>query len=99
MNRIRMTKEAERNLAQIRALIALDSKETAKRFVQKLRTAIRSVRRFPEAGSLVPDFDRTDLRETFVGSYRIIYHIKGSDIFIVKVIHGARQLPDSLGRL
>ena len=98
MRRVEVTADAKEDLAAIRAYIRSDSKENATRFLKRLREAIRGLKRFPEAGSMVPPFDNPSLREIFVGNYRIIYRLKDDVCSVVTVIHGARRLPDSVGR-
>ena len=98
MSRIQMTEAAEEDLAAIRAYIRRDSKVNAIRFVKRLREAIRGIRRFPEAASIVQPFNQPSLREIFVGNYRIIYRLRDGVSYVITVIHGARLLPDSVGR-
>lgn len=97
MNRIIWLPEAKRDLQQIRKYIARDSRTNATRFVQRIRDSVNGIRRFPEAGSLVPESEN-ELREIFVSSYRIIYRVSDHGVEILNVFHGARILPDSLGR-
>jgi len=40
---------------------------------------------------LVPEFQIPNVREIFVGSYRLIYHVSRDRIEIVGFIHGARD--------
>jgi plasmid stabilization system protein ParE len=42
----------------------------------------------------VPDDERGELREVFVSAHRIIYRIKGDDVEIAAIVHGARLLTD-----
>lgn len=41
---------------------------------------------------IVPEFNRQDLREVIFGNYRIVYLVKDGDVFILRVVHGARDL-------
>ena len=50
----------------------------------------------PESGSIVPEFNRPDVRELFVHSFRLIYRINGDEVRILTVIHGRRQLPSDV---
>ncbi len=99
MSRIRWTEPADEDLTDIRAFIARDSRRNANRFIRRIRDAVKYLARFPESGSLVPEFEDVQLREIFVGNYRIIYNFDGREILIHMVIHGARRLPDSLGQV
>ena len=99
MSRIIWIPSAKEDLARIKAYIRRDSKVNATRFIKRIRNAVAGMKRFPEAGSLVPDFEPVGFREIFVGSYRVIYRVVNNEIQICSVIHGARSLPDSLGRI
>lgn len=99
MKPIRFSEEAKANLNEIKCYIAKDSKTNAARFIKRIRTAIQSLKRFPEAGSWVFELDRDDFREIFVGSYRVIYQVCEREVRVLKITHGAKRLPDSLGQV
>lgn len=98
MSRIIWLPSAKRDLRQLRQYIARDSRRNATRFVQKIRDTVNGIRRFPESGSLVPELE-VELREIFVGSYRVIYRINEEVVEILNVIHGARLMPDTFGQV
>ena len=50
----------------------------------------------PESGSIVPEYNRTDVRELLVHSFRLIYRIAGDETRVLTVIHGSRQLPPNI---
>jgi plasmid stabilization system protein ParE len=75
----------------IASYIARDSTFHASAVVTKIIRATRTLRRFPFAGRIVPEFDDENLRERFVYSYRIIYRIQGRIVTIAAVIHGERM--------
>lgn len=94
MTAIRWTETAREDLRAIHKYIARDSDVYARRFVQRIKTAVAGLKTLPEAGSWVPERERDDLREIFVGNYRIVYRIAGKKVLVLTVIHAARQLPD-----
>lgn len=47
----------------------------------------------PESGSIVPEYNRPDVRELLVHSFRLIYRLTETEIRILTVIHGSRLLP------
>jgi plasmid stabilization system protein ParE len=47
------------------------------------------LRDYPEAGSPVEDLDDPTIRETFVGSYRLIYRYRKPTIEVLAVRPGA----------
>jgi plasmid stabilization system protein ParE len=91
MRRVRWTKAARADLHQIHAYIARDSKIYAQRFVDRIKAAVEDIQIFPEAGARVLEWDRDDIREIFVGDYRVIYRLRDG-VEIIAAIHGARQL-------
>jgi len=66
--------------------------------VEKITTLARSLPAYPRMGRKVPEFDRDDLRERFVYSYRVIYQIREEAIVVVNVIHGCRLYPPDTDR-
>jgi hypothetical protein len=45
-----------------------------------------------ERGRIVPELDQPAVRELVVGSYRLIYEISEKDVYVLGLIHGARDL-------
>jgi toxin ParE1/3/4 len=80
------------DIDSIASYIARDSTAHASAVVTKIIRATRTLRRFPFAGRIVPEFEDETLRERFVYSYRIIYRIQGRIVTIAAVIHGERML-------
>ena len=91
-----------RALADVDAIasyISRDSTVHASAVVTKIIRATRTLRRFPFAGRVVPDFEDESLRERFVYSYRIIDRIETQQILVAAVIHGRRLLQPFLQRI
>ena len=62
--------------------------EMATQWVNELRTAIEDqLPLFPERFSRAPDDDGndTEYRQFFVGRYRVIFHIRENEIFVIHV--------------
>ena len=95
MTPIHWSDSARADLRAVQAYIARDSAVYAQRFVDRIRAAVEALRTFPESGAMVPEWDRQDIREIFVGQYRVLYRIRPRSLEVVRVIHGARQLPDT----
>lgn len=92
--KVHWSARAEQDLDRIHDFIALDSPLYAIRTVDRMTARSRQIAAFPHSGRRVPGFDDTDLREVFVGPYRIIYRIDPDSILVVTVVHGARSIPD-----
>ena len=41
---------------------------------------------------MVPEFEDTDRRETFIHEYRLMYRVEADSIRILRVVHGRRLL-------
>jgi toxin ParE1/3/4 len=82
------------SLVDICEYISRDSDHYARLFAQRIFAAAETLALFPESGRVVPEYHRRDLRELLFQNYRIVYRIKGSEVQIAAVVHGARLLPD-----
>lgn len=89
---VKWTEEAWNDLEETADFIAKDSPYYAATFVRKVRELARSLRQLTERGRVVPEFNRVDIRELFIGNYRLIYKITDRVVFIIGFIHGARDL-------
>ena len=76
----------------IATYISRDSTAHASAVVTKIIRVIRTLRRFPFAGRVVPEFQDKSLRERFVYNYRVIYRVQERTVIIAAVIHGNRLL-------
>jgi len=93
--KVHWTDTAQGHLGAIHAYIAQDSPEYATRIVDRLTRRSQQIAKFPFSGRRVPEYDVDQIREVIEGSFRIIYHIKSTQIDVLAVIHGAMDL---LGR-
>lgn len=93
MARLTWAPAAIDDLNAIGEYVARNSPHYARIIVRDIRKLARSIPQMPRLGSMVPEYDRDDLRERLYHNWRIIYRIRGTDIEIVRIIHGARQLP------
>lgn len=90
--RLKWTESAWADLEEIAEYIARDSRYYAAAFVRELRTAASSLADLAERGRVVPELESPSIREIFVQRYRIIYKVSSETVFILGVIHGAREL-------
>lgn len=86
------TKTAWSDLEEIANYIARDSAHYAAGFVHETREAARTLATFSERGHIVPEINEPHIRELFVRSYRLIYQVAGEEVYILGLIHGARNL-------
>jgi len=74
------------------AFIARDSEHYAQAMVRDVFDGSDSLAKFAERGRVVPEIDDPNVRELFVGSYRLIYEVRKHDAVVLAFIHGARDL-------
>ncbi len=71
--------------------IARDSVDQASLFATRIIEATDRLAQFPRSGRVIPEIADQSWREIIVWSYRIMYRIIGEDVWIVGVVHGARD--------
>ena len=87
------TEQAINDLENIGDYISDSSEKYAKITVKKLFDKTDILKKFPEAGRIVPEKNDENLRELIEGNYRIIYEIISPEqINILAVYHSARNL-------
>ncbi len=90
--RISWLDQAVEDLKSLRSYIARDNPSAAADVAQRIRDAVKLLRDYPAAGrsGRVPN-----TRELVVAStpYIIPYRVKGEDVEILRVLHGAQEWP------
>jgi toxin ParE1/3/4 len=98
--RVRVTDEAFSQMEAIRDFIAKDSPLNAARWLDKLHRRIQLVAHSAESHAVLytPEQAGLEVRQTFYGTYRILYSIDGDVVHVLSVRHGARRPmgPDEL---
>ena len=92
MARLTVTESARADLREIRAYIAKDNPAAARRVVERLRAQARNLAATPGIGRSRKDL-RPDLFSFPVGKHVLFYRPQPDGIVLVRVIHGARDLP------
>ncbi len=96
MTVIRWTEQAVADLEAIRDYVARDSEKYAALLIERLLGSLDRVTHFPESGRVVPEYQRLDVREIILGSYRVVYRLRSGQAEVLTVFHGARLFPDHL---
>ena len=99
--KLRWTERARRDLLDIGDYIARDNRTAARAWVERLRNRARKAAHAPQAGRVVPEFGRDDVREVFLRTYRIVYRIREDAIHVLTVFEGHKLLspPDETAPL
>ena len=93
--RVIWTETATRDLENIVAYIALDSREKARKLLEGIRSKVATLRKNPMRGRVVLelfDFGFKAWRELILSPYRIIYRVEGRRVFIQSVLDGRRDV-------
>jgi toxin ParE1/3/4 len=94
LKRLRFARQAKRDLFDIGDWIAADRPLAARQVVSRLIERTSALRDAPEMGPLYPVYG-DGVRGLSVRPYLILYRVADEDVFIERVIHGAR-LPKTL---
>jgi toxin ParE1/3/4 len=92
MGILRRTRRAEQDLIDIWLWIAADSPSAADRLLARIDSTCRRLAEHPRLGPARPDI-AADARAFVVGRYLVLYRLTDNGIEIVRVVHGARDLP------
>jgi plasmid stabilization system protein ParE len=63
---------ADRQVEEVLAWIVADDVAAARRWLEELLERVEALCRFPDAGRVVPELGRDEIRELLVGAYRVI---------------------------
>ncbi len=88
----RISPQADADLESICNYVARDNPEAADRLDTRIHTVLQLLAQFPGMGHMRSDVQ--DKRYSFwtVGSYVIAYRMDKTDLIVVRVLHGARDL-------
>lgn len=89
---VELTPHAALDLEDIAAHIARDDAVAAERWVARLVDRAVRVGGQPRSGRMVPEYGDPDVREVFLGAYRIIYKVEPTRVLILKFIEGHHRL-------
>jgi toxin ParE1/3/4 len=93
--KVRRLPLAIQDLDEIWMTIAMDSPRAADNLARRFFDAEDRLADFPELGEARPDI-APGLRKWTVGNYLIFYRVDPDAVTIVRVVHGARDLPAAL---
>jgi toxin ParE1/3/4 len=92
MSRVEISYQAGRDLEEIEDFISRDNPDAAAQLIQEILEKCELLSRHPQAGD-----DRSELHPGLrgfpVGNYLIFYSLPSDGIIVVRIIHGARDVP------
>jgi plasmid stabilization system protein ParE len=96
---VRWAEEAVQDLEEIVGYVAADSPANARSLLTRLRERAASLDTAPLRGRVVPELARFGIRswrELLVKPHRIIYRVVESEVHVLAVFDGRRDLEDVL---
>lgn len=95
--RVEITRTAENDVDEIWGRIAADSIVNATRFVLQLEEKTGTLERMPHRCPAIPENELlgTDYRHLILDDYRVIFRIRASTVFVLRIVHGSRLLDSS----
>ena len=85
------TISARNELDDIVTYIAKDAPLSALAFLEEVLNTADSLTMLSERGRIVPEYQSPLVRELFVKHYRLLYEIHDRAVYILGLIHGARD--------
>lgn len=96
MAQLRWSLRAAQDLEDICDFLSRNSEQFACVFAQRVMQIVESIPDQPRLGSIVPEYNRPEIRERLLYNYRIIYRFYGQTVQIVTITHDARLLASDL---
>ncbi len=90
MIRITWSPLAVEQARDIATYIALDKPCAAEQWIETIFDSVERLVKFPESGRIVPEINRSEMREIVQGRYRVIYKIQETQILVL-LVKGYRQ--------
>jgi plasmid stabilization system protein ParE len=78
--------------------IRKNSPTSAKAFMAEIFQTTRSLSTLSERGHVVADLNDPEVRQVFVGRYRVLYEVHPDAVWIMRVLHTSQDLLLALGR-
>jgi toxin ParE1/3/4 len=85
------TTPAKNDLKAVFDYIEKDSRFYAEKVIEVIVQKSEMLVEFSKKGRIVPEIEQENIREVLVYSYRMMYEIKKDDIYILNIIHTARD--------
>ena len=89
---VRWAQAAFDDLDSIAGYIGKGSPNYAAAFVRDVLEAGFSLAHMAERGRVVPEWQENAIRELLLGNYRLIYQVTETVVYVIGLVHGARDL-------
>jgi len=88
-----LTAQAEEDLIEIWSYIADDNSEAADQLLDEIDEICNTLADTPQAGRIRGELS-PNMRSLHVGNYVVFYRPSDDGIIVIRVLHGARDLPE-----
>lgn len=88
--KLRYERGALDDLEEIFAHVAKDSRDAARRLVNRVEEVVAAIAEFPHLGEPTRS---ADFRKVPIGKYLIVYKVERNEVIILYIRHGARMRP------
>ncbi len=89
--RVVLSAQAKADLREIAFYIARHNKVRAISFVRELQRKATEIGEMPRAFPVVPRYEHHSVRRRVHRDYLIFYRVETSRIFVIHILHGARD--------
>ncbi len=86
-----------RRIEEYSDFIALNDISKAVQWARGVYERCEQLRSQPKSGRMVPEFNRSEIRELIHGNYRLIYEIKTNQIDMLTIWRSSQELTDETG--
>ena len=91
MAEVRWSTDAEADLGDIVEFISRDSPVRARLVAHRIIERVEHLERFPGLGHTIAEDPTGRYRHVVYHPFRIIYRIDGERVFVIAIVHGARD--------
>jgi len=101
MGTARYSPLAREDIDAAASYIADENPTAARRFQSAIQESVNLLVKFPTLGPAYPHPDHPDLRAKLVSGFKnfvIFYDVRDEQIFVVRVLHAARDIPGVLNQ-
>ncbi len=74
---------AVEQVRDIASYIALDKPSAAEQWAEEIFNSVARLSEFPDSGRVVPEINRSEIREIIKGNYRVVYKVKPKGLLYV----------------
>jgi plasmid stabilization system protein ParE len=81
-------------LKEIAEYISKKDITASQKMVARIFTKVETLSEFPKRGRKVPEIKREEIREVFLGEYRIIYRVETNEVIVLTIRNFKQLLSD-----